>query len=119
MSNDSDEEPHRSPDSENVEDLPTVSCERCGREWDLAYELEEVAVGNQAFEQFALDHQRHTGHFPDGISTWQADCRQCPEAVQRLDERAARRWAEIHARHTAHAVALEHADHEEPTLIEF
>jgi len=117
MSNDSDGDPAVSPGPDDIDDLPTVSCERCGRKWDLAYELEEVAVGNQAFEQFALDHQRHTGHFPDGISTWGADCRQCPEAIQRLDERAARRWAETHARHTGHAVEVDHAE-KELTVIE-
>ncbi|WEL20449.1 hypothetical protein [Halorhabdus sp. BNX81] len=117
MPNDSDEGPAGPLGPADIEDVPTITCERCGREWDLAYELEELAVGNQALEQFALDHQRHTGHFPDGVSTWQADCRQCPESVQRLDERGARRWAQTHARHTDHAVELTHAD-EEPTLIE-
>ncbi|QGN06348.1 hypothetical protein Hrd1104_02915 [Halorhabdus sp. CBA1104] len=96
-----DEEP---PASE--ENVPTVSCDRCGREWDLGYELEAMAVGNQAIEQFALDHQRHTGHFPDGLAVWQADCRHCPESVQRLEERGARRWAATHARHTNHDVTL-------------
>ena len=117
--------PNESPDDRDIPvgpeaetDLPTVSCERCGREWDLAYELEALAVGNQALEQFALDHQRHTGHFPDGVSTWQADCRQCPESIQRLDERAARRWAETHARHTAHTVAVGHADQADVTLVD-
>jgi hypothetical protein len=89
-----------------------VSCRRCDREWELDYELTELAVGNQAFEQFALDHQRHTGHFPDGVSTWRAACRHCPERVERLAEDGARRWAETHARHTRHAVAVRHGGEE-------
>ncbi|MFW5900821.1 MAG: hypothetical protein ACOCTH_03530 [Halodesulfurarchaeum sp.] len=97
---------------DGVDDVPTVSCEQCGREWDLTYELEDLAVGNQALEQFALDHQRHTGHFPDGVSTWRAECRQCPETVQRLEKRSARRWARTHARHTTHSVAIKHAGEE-------
>lgn len=105
-------------DPDAVDDVPTIACERCGREWRLAYELDEMGVGNQAIEQFALDHHRHTGHFPDGISTWQAVCRQCPEEVQRLDEHAAHRWAETHARHTRHSVAIEHADVDDPTVID-
>jgi hypothetical protein len=118
MSDKREDDPVEDVDPDAVDDLPTVSCERCGREWDLGYELEDMAVGNQAVEQFALDHQRHTGHFPDGLSTWQADCRHCPESVQRLEERAARRFAETHARHTGHTVAIEHADWEAPTLVE-
>lgn len=114
-----DEADTRTPeDPEEIDDTPTITCERCGRAWDLAYELDEMAVGNLAVEQFALDHQRHTGHFPDGISTWQAICRNCPEEIQRLEEDAARRWAETHARHTRHMVTLEHADSEEKTLVE-
>jgi hypothetical protein len=103
------------PMSDAGENVPTVTCERCGREWDLEYELEDMAVGNQAIEQFALDHQRHTGHFPDGLVVWQADCRHCPESVQRLDERGARRWAKTHARHTSHEVALV-GDEEQETI---
>lgn len=87
-----------------IDDLPTVTCSRCDREWDLGHELDELQVGNQALEQFALDHERHTGHFPDGVETFRADCRECPEVVQRLSEDAARRWAETHARHTRHSV---------------
>ena len=83
---------------------PTVTCERCGREWDLSYELDELMAGNRAAEQFALDHERHTGHYPDG--------------VERLSETAARRWARTHARHTRHDVTLHHAGSEETTLIE-
>ncbi|MFB6128690.1 MAG: hypothetical protein ABEJ47_02900 [Halorhabdus sp.] len=117
MPNDSDEGPTIPPGPDNVDDVPTITCERCDSEWELTYELDELAVGNQALEQFALDHQRHTGHFPDGVSTWGADCRQCPESVQRLDERGARRWAQTHARHTDHAVEVTHAD-QEPDVIE-
>lgn len=98
--------------------VPTVACSRCGREWRLEYELSELDVGNQALEQFALDHRRHTGHFPDGVSTWQATCRRCPEAVEHLGERAARRWAETHARHARHAVEVTHADLAEPVRVE-
>lgn len=96
---------------------PTIACSRCDREYDLAYELEELQVGNQAVEKFALDHRRHTGHFPDGVSTWEADCRQCPETVARLDEDAAVRWARTHARHTRHSVEVSHAD-VEPRIVE-
>lgn len=92
------------PAVEPPSDAPTVSCRRCSREWTLEDELE--TVGNRAFEQFALDHQRHTGHFPDGVEPWRATCRHCPEEVVRLDEAAARRWAETHARHTRHRVAI-------------
>ncbi|MFB6108473.1 MAG: hypothetical protein ABEJ82_06500 [Haloplanus sp.] len=93
-------------DDAEVDDLPTVSCERCGREWTLSYELDELRVGNQALEQFALDHERHTGHFPDGVATWRARCRHCPDGVDRLSAEAARRWAKTHARHTRHDVAV-------------
>ncbi|SFR70227.1 hypothetical protein [Halogeometricum limi] len=99
-----------------IDDTPTVSCSRCDHEWDLTYELDDLEVGNQSFEQFALDHMRHTGHFPDGISTWMASCRRCRDAEQFLSERPARRWAETHARHTRHAVELEHADEESTTV---
>jgi len=101
----------------DVDDTPTVSCARCDREWDLGYELDDLQLGNQAFEQFALDHRRHTGHFPDGVSTWQAECRQCPESVERLAEQAATRWAETHARHTRHEVAVTHATRDDPLLV--
>ena len=111
-----DDRPDRPP-AEAVDDTPTVSCSRCGREWDLGYELDDLAVGNQAVEQFALDHKRHTGHFPDGIATWRTVCRHCPEGSEHLAERAARRWAETHARHTRHAVAVHHADSDETTLV--
>jgi hypothetical protein len=108
---------------DDVDDLPTVSCTRCGRTWDLAYELDELVAGNQAVEQFALDHKRHTGHFPDDAATWLARCRHCPEGVERLSRNATRRWAERHARHTRHTVAVSYGDgdrdgDEEPSLVE-
>ena len=40
---------------------PTVSCSRCGRQWDLTHELDELRAGNRAVEQFAIDHERPTG----------------------------------------------------------
>jgi hypothetical protein len=104
--------------ADEVDDVPTVSCTRCGREWDLAYELDELVAGNQAVEQFALDHKRHTGHFPDDAATWLARCRHCPEGVERLSIAAARRWAETHARHTRHSVAVSHGVDGEGSLVE-
>jgi len=104
------------PPAEDVDDTPTVTCLRCGRAWDLGYELDDLGVGNQAVEQFALDHRRHTGHFPDDVATWRADCRRCPEASEHLGERAATRWAETHARHTRHAVVVRGADGEEAVV---
>jgi len=104
--------PTRSPATDDL----TVSCERCDREWDLSDELQ--AVGNQAFEQFALDHRRHTGHFPDSVETWRASCRNCPEEAERLDEGAVHRWAETHARHTRHDVEIRHATAEEVSVVE-
>ncbi|MFB6308944.1 MAG: hypothetical protein ABEH35_06405 [Haloarculaceae archaeon] len=118
MSDDSDDRSNPVPDDpadpstpvpDDIDDTPTVTCSRCDREWALDYELDELQVGNQAVEQFALDHHRHTGHFPDGVSTWLAECRQCPEREQRLSEGGVARWARTHARHTHHAVAIEHA----------
>jgi hypothetical protein len=103
---------------ETVDDLPTVSCTRCGREWTLGYELDELVAGNQAVEQFALDHKQHTGHFPDDAATWLARCRNCPDGVERLSSRAARRWAEVHARHTRHSVAVSHGTDGDPVLVE-
>ena len=103
-----------SPD--DVDDAPTVACSRCDREWDLEYELEELRAGNQALEQFALDHERHTGHFPDGVSPWVAACRRCPGREAFLSERPARRWARAHARHTRHAVRLRHGEETEATV---
>ncbi len=107
----------RGSDYEPSDDVPTIACERCDREWALEYELDELRVGNQAVEQFALDHRRHTGHFPDGVSTWLAECRQCPESSEHLREPAARRFAETHARHTGHAVELAHASLAESDVI--
>lgn len=54
--------------------VPTVSCSRCGREWELEFELKELSAGNRAVEQFALGHERHTGHFPDDVTLWLVDC---------------------------------------------
>ena len=105
-------------DDDTIDDVPRVTCSRCDREWRLAYELDDLQVGNQALEQFALDHQRHTGHFPDDVSPWQATCQRCPETIERLGEDAARRWAAIHGRHTRHPVELRHASLAEPVLIE-
>lgn len=93
----------------SADNTPTVSCSQCDRTWELDYELESLYAGNQAFEQFALDHQRHTGHFPDDITPWTVDCQQCPAGDDYLDEAPARRWAETHARHTRHRVRLRHA----------
>lgn len=93
-------------DPDEIDDVPTVACSRCGREWALDYELDELHAGNQAVEQFALDHERHTGHFPDEVRPWIVECRLCPDGDAYLMERPARRWAETHTRHTGHAVAL-------------
>ena len=101
----------------DVDDTPTVTCSRCNREWDLAFELDDLQVGNQAIEQFALDHKRHTGHFPDEVSPWVVACRQCPDGEEFLAERPARRWAETHARHTKHEVTLRHEEELEPTVV--
>ncbi|WP_256289748.1 hypothetical protein [Halobellus inordinatus] len=95
--------------------VPTVSCSRCNREWDLHYELDELYAGNRAVEQFALDHGRHTGHFPDDVTPWVVDCRQCPDGDRYLEERPARRWAETHARHTGHTVELQSPTEDGPT----
>lgn len=100
-----------------IDDAPTVACTRCDREWNLGYELDELRVGNRAVEQFALDHQRHTGHFPDDVRPWLVDCRQCPDEDGYLTERPARRWAETHARHTGHRVALRPPTDEDSTEV--
>ena len=100
-----------------VDDTPTVSCSRCDREWDLAYELDDLGVGNQAIEQFALDHKRHTGHFPDDVTTWVAECRRCPEGSEHLVRHAAERWANSHARHTRHSVEIKHGIDDELTVV--
>lgn len=98
------------------DDPPTVSCSQCDRTWDLRYELDDLAVGNRAIEQFALDHHRHTGHYPDDVTPWIADCRQCPQAEQFLSENPARRFATTHARHTGHTVGLQPPESEEMTV---
>jgi hypothetical protein len=105
----------RSPDEHHDPEL-TVSCERCDREWNLSAELD--AVGNQAFEQFALDHRQHTGHFPDGVATWRAVCRNCPEETERLAKAGVTRWARTHARHTRHAVEVRHATEDTIDVVE-
>lgn len=102
---------------EDVDDVPTVSCRRCDREWDLSYELDELRVGNQALEQFALDHARHTGHYPDDVTTWRADCVHCPEGAERLAESGVRRWARTHARHTRHDVEVDGPRDADPELV--
>ncbi|MEF8814044.1 MAG: hypothetical protein V5A55_09530 [Halovenus sp.] len=89
--------------------MPTVTCTRCDETWRLAYELDDLQVGNRAVERFAIDHHRHTGHFPDGVTPWLAECRQCPDGEQFLSEQPARRWAQTHVRHTRHDVSLRHA----------
>lgn len=86
--------------------VPTVTCSRCDGEWELGFELDELRAGNRAVEQFALDHERHTGHFPDDVTPWLVDCQRCPDGEAYLEERPARRWARTHARHTRHAVEL-------------
>lgn len=97
---------------------PSVTCSRCDRTWSLAYELDDVQAGNRALEQFALDHYRHTGHYPDDVTPWIADCRQCPADDRFLSETPARRWARTHARHTRHTVALREPAVEESESIE-
>lgn len=98
--------PADGPGDDPVETTPTVSCSRCGREWELSYELDELHAGNRAVEQFAMDHYRHTGHYPDDVSPWQIECQHCPEREQFLAERPARRFASTHVRHTNHTVEL-------------
>ncbi|MFC6752110.1 hypothetical protein [Halorubrum tibetense] len=87
--------------------IPTVSCSRCGRDWVLDHELDELHAGNRAVEQFALDHERHTGHYPDDVTPWIVRCQRCPSGDRFLSERPARRWATTHARHTGHDVRLD------------
>ena len=116
----SDDEQKRAepPEQPEIDDTPTVSCSRCGREWDLGYELDDLEIGNQAAEQFALDHKRHTGHFPDDVTPWIVDCRQCPDSERFLAEHSARRWARAHARHTRHTTTLEHDSLDGPTVVD-
>jgi hypothetical protein len=97
-------------DPDGIDDTPTVTCGRCDAEWDLAYELDTLRVGNRALERFALDHKRHAGHFPDEVQPWSVACTECDDGDEFLAERPARRWAETHARHTGHAVTLGGAD---------
>nr|WP_267163048.1 hypothetical protein [Halovenus salina] len=85
---------------------PTVRCSTCNREWQLTYELEELHAGNRALEQFALDHHRHTGHYPDDVSPWTADCQACPAEELYLEQRPAKRFGRTHARHTDHEVVV-------------
>lgn len=101
---------------DDLDVVPTVSCSRCDREWDLAYELDDLQAANRAVEQFALDHERHTGHYPDDVTPWLVVCQRCPDAEQFLSERPARRWASTHARHTRHEVQLRGPD-ENGTII--
>ncbi|AHZ22932.1 hypothetical protein E6P09_02495 [Haloferax mediterranei ATCC 33500] len=116
MSRPSDDDFQRPVPTDPIDDTPTVFCSRCNEEWDLSYELDELQLGNQSVEQFALDHHRHTGHFPDGVTPWVVSCRQCPDGEQFLSETPARRWARTHARHTRHDVALSHADDEQSII---
>jgi hypothetical protein len=103
-------------DPESLERTPTVACARCDREWDLEYELDELHAGNSAVEQFAMDHYRHTGHYPDDVTPFHVDCRECPQSEQFLTERPAERFARTHARHTQHAVEVTDADGETETV---
>ena len=105
---DDPDRPEAAIDADAADNTPTVTCSQCDRTWELEYELDSLYAGNQAFEQFALDHKRHTGHFPDDVTPWIADCNRCPAAERYLDEGPARRWAETHARHTSHPVGLTH-----------
>jgi len=91
-------------DSGAIDGVPTVTCSRCDRSWDLEDELGQV--GNRAVEQFALDHHRHTGHYPDDVTPWLVDCERCPETEAFLSETPARRWARTHTRHTRHPTAV-------------
>lgn len=100
-----------------IEGTPSITCSRCDREWSLAYELDELRVGNQALERFALDHHRHTGHYPDDVTPWVVDCERCPDGDVFLSERPARSWAETHARHTRHRVIIESPDSSEASTV--
>jgi len=103
-------------DPDEVDDVPVVTCSRCDQAWTLAFELDVLCAGNQAVEQFALDHMRHTGHYPDDVTPWVATCRRCPDGEAFLAERPARRWATTHARHTRHEVGVEHGSDVEDTV---
>lgn len=95
---------------------PTVSCSSCNREWELDYELDELHAGNSAVEQFALDHFRHTGHYPDEVTPWVTECGMCPMGERFLSREPALRWAETHARHTRHSVELRHRGSDSETV---
>ncbi len=112
------DEPRESERSTPADVDPTVSCSTCGREWKLSYELDELHAGNRALEQFALDHYRHTGHYPDTATPWVVSCQQCPVEEQYLEQRPARRFGETHARHTQHTVVLEEPDGDHRDKIE-
>lgn len=98
--------PERQP-PRGAEPAPTISCSTCGETWTLSYELDELHAGNRALEQFALDHFRHTGHYPDDVTPWTASCQQCPAEERYLERRPAQRFGETHARHTRHSVVVE------------
>lgn len=100
-----------------VSGAPTVTCSRCDDEWVLEYELDDLRAGNRAVEQFAMDHHHHTGHYPDDVTPWIAECRNCPRGEQFLAERPTRRFAETHARHTTHVVEVHAPEDEGPELI--
>ncbi|MGM0591849.1 MAG: hypothetical protein ACQETI_09535 [Halobacteriota archaeon] len=104
-------------DVDTIDGVPTVTCSRCNSEWRLDFELDELRAGNRAVEQFALDHERHTGHFPDDVTPWVVDCRQCPDGDGYLTQRPARRWAQTHARHTGHVVELHPPTGEDSTEV--
>lgn len=97
--------------------IPTVTCSRCDRSWELSYELSDMQVGNRAVEQFALDHYRHTGHYPDDVTPWVVSCQRCPDEDTFLSEQPARRFAETHARHTRHTVAVTAPEETDGTLV--
>ena len=101
---------------DDIDDTPTVTCSRCDRSWDLEYELDDLQVGNRALERFALDHRRHTGHYPDDVTPWVVSCRNCPDEERFLSAEPARRCAQTHVRHTRHSVAVE-SPLEEPVEI--
>ncbi|ELZ90145.1 hypothetical protein C440_17111 [Haloferax mucosum ATCC BAA-1512] len=116
MSPPTDDDFQRPIPTDPIDDTPTVSCSQCDDEWDLSHELDVLQLGNQSVEQFALDHHRHTGHFPDGATPWVATCQQCPDAEQFISETPARRWARTHTRHTRHDVELVHEDEVESVI---
>lgn len=106
------DEPREPSNDDPPEMTPTVACTRCDQEWELTYELEELHAGNSALEQFAMDHYRHTGHYPDDVTPYQIECRVCPQGDQFLSERPARRFARTHARHTRHTLTLQEPEGE-------